>query len=370
MEAKSTNTIRYTIKSEGFCYHTRKGVMRKGTTVSKSIHPVKAVEIFKNSLIDTRRVKDRGHYYECVKDIETGLLMAFNLHEGILKKRIPDSIVTINGGDKEDRNIKDGIRNKGFFSADNEFRKRIDRDCYKTTKILKTNYDDSFYKRTGDGSFSKVEKFVVDVLIETGAISNYRRGDTNSHECDIVDETEGRQIEIVSLFDEKIPASIRYKNDEMRKQSIALDSCDFGKSIIPEGVIRKFKDKEYSDRYEKELAIYTLSGPGDIQRKLDSLKDMVKELIIRGELKNDFKDIHLIIHDPLFSESVNYFSSTMQKRIDEKECSIKPIITKETKKEEITDNAEYFVLQENIFNSSVKKGAWMTGSDLKEFGII
>lgn len=357
------------IKGDGFVYHTKKGILKKGSTISKAIHPVAEVEQLKAQLERKGAIKDAGDFYICCRNIETGALMAYNLHKGKMEIELPHSTVVLNGNNDCDTSIKAAFQGKSFYSADNEFRHRLEKDTYRLAKLIQIKYNKSFFEGRGDGSLSEVEQFVIDALLTSKEITEFRRGDAERRECDIVDERNGRQIEIVSFFDEKIPNNVRFKNDLYEEQALALENCDFGFNIVSDGVIKKFTKKEYTDTYEKELAIYFFGGSSEATRKITAIE---KELEVHiGKIRNDYRNIHLIIHDPLDTESVIYCSKDRCESFPDSCSKFSPVTRiAAVERDEVQDDKEYFLLTENIFNNEDKQGAWLTGHELKEYGLL
>ena len=371
MNRNQNSTIQYTIKLEGFTYHTRKGLLRKGSTISKSVHPLLEVESLKNKLLKKHALIDQGTFYECKRDIKTGVLMAYNLHSGKLERDIPNTTVHINGAKGEDEQIKDALRHTSFYSADNLFRINIDRDAFKLNKVMHIEYNDSFFKGKGDGSLSEVERFVIKVLKAVKEVDEYRRGNPEEQECDIVDEISGRQIEIVSYLDEKIPPKFRHSSKDTKVQSLVFEYCNFGTNNISEGVIKKFRVKNYTDKYEKELAIYMLGNGAEARNKIKALEQEVRSIIWAGKLKNDYKKLHIIIHDPLESGTIYYFSNSRQEILEDSIiCNTAPIIAREIDVDDIENEDYYYISKECIFNPEYKSGALMSGADLKLYKIV
>ncbi|MBR0340880.1 MAG: hypothetical protein IJH64_01245 [Oscillospiraceae bacterium] len=327
------------------------------------------VERLKTYLLHTGAIKDAGDCYKCCRNIKTGVLMAFNLHTGKVEKEIPECTVVFNGNDDSDASIKTAFQGKSFYSADNTFRHGLEKDTYRQTKLIQIEYNKSFFKGRGDGSLSEVEQFVIDVLLTSKEIKEFRRGDAEKRECDIVDEYNGRQIEIVSFFDEKIPNSVRFKSDLSEEQALALENCDFGFNVVSDAVIKKFTKKEYTDKYEKELAIYFFGGSAETGRKITAIE---KELETHIEkIRNNYRNIHLIIHDPLDAESVIYCSKDRCESFPDSCSKYSPVTRVATvKSDEIQDDKEYFLLKENIFNNEEKQGSWLTGHELKEYELL
>lgn len=128
-------TIKYIINEGGFKYHARKCVMMKGSTISKNIHPIYEVELLKKKLLETGKIIDKQTHYVCKRSIHTGVLMAYNLHQGFLVSELPSCVITINGNEDMDTDIKDSFKlGSTVFAADNPYPKAIEKDCYKIKK--------------------------------------------------------------------------------------------------------------------------------------------------------------------------------------------------------------------------------------------
>ena len=107
--------------------------------------------------------------------------------------------------------------------------------------------------------------------------------DPADRECDIVDDKRKRQIEFVSLFDEKVPPRVRYRSELSEEQALLMEYCDFGYNIVAAGVINKFTLKNYTDKYSKELAIYMLGPNGEAADKIEALIEMLSDYLLLAE---------------------------------------------------------------------------------------
>lgn len=133
--------------------------------------------------------------------------------------------------------------------------------------------------------------------------------------------------------------------------------------------LKKFTKKEYTDKYEKELAIYFFGGSAETGRKITAIE---KELETHIEkIRNNYRNIHLIIHDSLDAESVIYCSKDRCESFPDSCSKYSPVTRVATvKSDEIQDDKEYFLLKENIFNNEEKQGSWLTGHELKEYELL
>ena len=366
----SNGTIQYNIKEDGFVYHIKKAHLKKGSTISKKKHPIPRVESFKEMLVEKGWIVDKGTHYECNRNIKTGLLMAYNLHHGSLKKKIeiPNAKLIINGSVGEDEEIKESFSIKNTHSADDKFWRNLEKDCCEISKVIKATMDLEFFERKKDDSFSKAEQFVADALVISGILNGYRRGEAFlKKECDIVDEDNHRQIEIVNFLDDKVRMfRFKHKPDSV-EQSLLCEYIDMGTNIVPAGVIKKFTDKDYSDQYDKELAIYMIGSRMQARKKMEQLqRELEKE---KEHIRNNFQKVHIIIHDPLISESFILCSADKVEIFSDKECSVNPIEHRIVEESEIKADEKYFMVRKNIFSGD-EQLLWMTGEDILKFKIM
>ena len=357
-------TIKYIINEGGFKYHARKCVMMKGSTISKNIHPIYEVELLKKKLLETGKIIDKQTHYVCKRSIHTGVLMAYNLHQGFLVSELPSCVITINGNEDMDTDIKDSFKlGSTVFAADNPYPKAIEKDCYKIKKILKANISRQFFERGQSDAFSSIESFVVEVLESIGAFKSYRRGDAKKHECDIVVEEEMKQIEIVRFLDEKISDKVRYNRKPIsEEQALLFEYCNIGYNIVPEGVMNKFTKKQYTDDYSKELAIYTIGSLPQASGKAERLLKEIEKR--RDDIITEYNRIHLIVHDPFIAEEVYYCTRDKEIFVSDHSFTNSPIIGRtHIQKDEIVEGDSYFVLKENLF-CDMKQILWMSGEDI------
>lgn len=359
------DTIQYVIQEEGFKYHTRKCVLMKGSIVSKDIHPVNEVEQLKKELIKAKRLSDKHTHYICKKNIRTGALMAYNLHQGHLVSELPQFTITINGRPGEDTNIKEAFKlGSNVFSADNDYPRLIEKDCFKVRKIIKGSLCKDFFEREHGENFSIIELFVTEVLESVGVLKNYRRGDAKKKECDIVDEDKQCQIEIVRFFDEKISDKVRYnRKPDSEEQALLFEYCDIGYNRVPRGVLNKFTKKTYSNKYPKELAIYTI---GSLEQALRKVEKLLEELDQKEDFSTEYEQIHIIVHDPLIKEEVYYCSRGREVFISDHQFAYSPLIGRTTVQlDEMLDEEKYFVIKDNLF-CDVTQIMWMKGEDIRK----
>ena len=354
----------YMITAPGFAYDTRRGVLCAGSRVSTAIHPLADVEALKSKLIEQGAVAESDGQYVCTRDIETGALMAYNLASNELREELPDCEVAFAEDSEEMVSANEALKLWSMYSADSLFRARIERDGFRTVKLTEVEYDWSFVNGKGDGSLSKVEQFMVDALLIAGEIKDWRRGDALVHECDIVEEARGRQIEFVSLFDEKVPTRFRYSSELHEEQALLMEYLDFGYNIVAQGVINKFTLKNYTDRYAKELAIYIIGSGTEAADKVRALQDKLAVRI--DEIRNNYQKIHIILHDPLESESFVYCSGDRMETHPDSMCSTNIVHRRPVEDPaDIDPDKSYLLIRQSIFDPEIRSMYWVKGDILK-----
>lgn len=408
MENQQTAS-KYLITAPGFAYDTLRGVLCAGSRVSKSVHPLADVESLKSKLIaegavtaaaeaeqtDTEAAKPAGteaggsdavsrspqrtvkkRDYVCTRDIRTGPLMAYNLCSDTVQKELPDCEVALSEHDDELVSADEALRLWTMNTMDSMSRAKFEKDSFRVIKLFEAEYDRTFVNGKGDGSLSKVEQFVVDALSAAGAIDEFRRGDPADRECDIVDDKRGRQIEFVSLFDEKVPSRFRYRTEMNEEQALLMEYCDFGYNIVADGVINKFTRKNYTDRYSKELAIYMLGPDKEAADKVQALTEI---LTARTEMiRNNYTRIHIILHDPLDHETFAYCSNDRIESFPDSLCSYN-IISRhhiwpvsddwdrpapsnvEEAIERLDPDRNYIIVKQGVFDPELRSMYWVKG---------
>lgn len=350
------------ITDTGFAYDTQRGILCAGSTVAKSCHPLADVETLKSKLIANGTLVDGGDHYDCTRDVETGPLMAYNLHCKRLKPELPDCDIALEEGSDELVPAEEAMRLWLMYTSDDDHRARIEKDCYRVIKFIEVEYDRTFVDGKGDGSLSKVEQFVIDALTAAGEVDEYRRGDPMDRECDIVDEKKGRQIEFVSLFDEKVPPRVRYRNELNEEQALLMEYCDFGYNIVAEGVIKKFTIKNYTDKYSKELAIYMLGPNREAADKIETVINMLSARI--DQIRNNYSRIHVILHDPLENESFVYCSNDRLESYPDSLCRYNIVERRPADPEHIDPDKNYLIIEQSIFDPEVRSMHWKKGAQL------
>lgn len=365
MIANDPDNLKYMITDTGFAYDTQRGVLCAGSTVAKSCHPLADVEAMKSKLLADGTLIDGGDHYDCTRDVETGPLMAYNLHCKRLKPELPDCDVALEENSDDLVPVDEAMRLWLMYTADSVFRARIEKDSYRVIKFIEAEYDRTFANGKGDGSLSKVEQFVIDALLAAGEIDEFRRGDPMERECDIVDEKRKRQIEFVSLFDEKVPPRVRYRNELNEEQALLMEYCDFGYNIVAAGVINKFTIKNYTDKYSKELAIYTLGPNGEAADKIDALINMLSARI--DQIRNNYAKIHIILHDPLENESFVYCSRDRMESYPDSLCTYNIVERHPADPEHIDPDRHYLVIKQSIFDPELRSMYWKKGTEIGAF---
>lgn len=300
MEKKKQNlkTVTYTISEKGFKYHIIKGKLLKGSTISKKIYPIEEVEKIKQKLLSNKKLLDKGNYYELKENIRIGALMSYNLHHGIIKEEFenPNDIVISSTSDQK---IKGEFNFKNIYSTDSVLRQSFDSNSIKLEKIYKYEIRNEFLKGNNPNQFSETEQLVRDILKKESQVINCRHGNTSNNEADIIDENLGIQIEVVTAFKAGIKDILRQKHDTF----FLLELIDSNLVQVSEALSNKFYKKNYTCKYQKELAIFCL---GDTHSTKEFLKKLKATLEQNKNIKNNFRKIHFIIYDFLRGNFVMY----------------------------------------------------------------
>lgn len=354
---QNLQTVTYTISEIGFKYHTVKGKFLKGSTISKRIHPIEYVEQIKEKLLISNKLIDKGSYYELKDTVKIGALMSYNLHHGTLKKEFenPNNIVISSTSDQK---LKEEFDIRNIHSTDEIFKKTFDSDSLKLEKIYKYKIRKEFLEGNNPNDFSETEQLVFDILKKENQITNARHGNASLNEADIVDETLGIQIEVVTAFKLGIKDRLRQKHDSF----ILAELIDTNLTKVSEALNKKFYKKTYTTNYKKELAIFSF---GDTKSTKEFLKKLKEKLEQNPNIKNNFNKIHFIIYD-FIREDICYVCKDILKHYNENELNLNFINKTEIDYESITDEEEYLFITKNIFKAeqgiSIQKG-----KDFKKF---
>ena len=159
------SSVSHTIRVPGYKYDVLKGELRKGSVISKQIHPVPEVEEFKQRLLKRKLLKDMGTHWVLNKNLRTGHLMALNLHEGQLIKESPyKQDIIVSQTDAEE--LKDKLPEKNICVTDSEIVMKSIRDTlrFSSVSIMEVNAD-IFTHHEAD-TFGKEESFVLKISDE------------------------------------------------------------------------------------------------------------------------------------------------------------------------------------------------------------
>ena len=152
-------TITYSMKTLDFKYHITKGQLKKGSTISKNIHPVSRVNEYRSNLLERKLLIDEGEYYILKNTINIGGLMAANLHSGTLVDVIEsDNDLIINHRDS--KTINDfAIDN--VYSTDSEIRNNEYKDSLVLSDIYEIGLDFTPFNYHDPDTFSEIERFFL-----------------------------------------------------------------------------------------------------------------------------------------------------------------------------------------------------------------
>lgn len=356
---ENRTTIKYTITEEHFKYHLKKGEMiAKGCIISPDNHPVKEVEKIKKELLDRGKLSKVPEGYRLKSNYKTGLLMAYNLCSNNVEAQLKNKhTIVINGN--EDNEIKDFFEIKNVMPSDLQFGHMIKKHEYRLEKIEKIFYNSKFFKRVQSKDFSTIESVVVECLNKVGYITAWRRGDDTEKEADIVIEDQNLQIEIVTSFNE---ANKIFRYGTTSSELVfALDTIDTDHYKVPEGVIKKFTEKEYTERYRKELAIVFLGSTETASNLLQIISNKLED---EHNVKNHYTKLHLIVINPMEDRVI--YSTSEEKREVDLNISEKGLYSKrKISLHEVVDEEFYVVTCKNIFKNE-KALLYIMGTELKQ----
>ena len=353
------STVKYTICEKGFKYHILKGKFIKGSTIAKKKHPNKYVELVKKDLIKNNKLIDRGEFYELKENIKIGAMMAYNLHYGFLKTEFDNANdIVINSNQPE---LKSEFDFKNINSTDSIFHRSLLKNSLKLEKIYQYKIRKEFLKGNHADEFSETEKLVFDILKKENEIIKGQHGKTDKNEADIIDETLGKQIEVVIAFKTAIKDKLRQKYDTF----YFTEFVDSNLIHISEAVKKKFNEKKYTNNLKKELAIFCFGNSNTSIGFLEKLKEFLEK---NPNTKNNFTQIHFIIYDfikncvcYMYKNGIKYYKDS-----DFKDLNIDFIDKKKIKLEDVQDEVEYIFLNKNIF----KKEEYIVilkGKDFKNY---
>lgn len=358
MNNENLKTITYTISYPNFKYHVKKGKMLKNSVVSKKRHPIQAVEDLKKYLLKSNMLKDLGENYLLKKDFSVGALMAYNLYCGMLKKEFdnPNPIII---SETSDQNIADEFQFENIFSTDSLISKSFEKNSRKIEHIYNFSIRRAFLIGNNPNQFSETEKLVYDVLkLEKIISNNARHGETSKKESDIVDESQGIQIEIVTAFKLQMKDKTRLSHDTFS----IMELINTNLISISKGIFKKFYEKEYTDKYEKRLAIFSF---GDLATTKTFLKRLISMIEENPVLKNDFTNIYFITYDFILDE-IYIFNGKTINSYKSNQFNINYIKKFETPIEKLKDEEEYLLITKNIFNKK-ESITVLDGKNLKQF---
>ena len=270
------SSISHTIRAEGYKYDVFKGELSKGSSISKSVHPLPEVEAFKQKLLERKIFKDMGTYWVLKKNIRTGHLMSVNLHTGRLMKESPykqDIIVS----ESEAAEIKDQLQEKQVCVTNSKIvmKSLCDTLRFSGVNIMEVNAD--IFNHHEAYTFGPEEMFVLKILQERGVVSlSARHGLSGEKEADIVDEVRGEQYEIIYEFKTELSKKKMKPHFIYSPEILMLQLVDSPFIHTSKALGKKFK-KEYTDRYRSNLVILTLGTKDAIVTMLEALSESLRK---------------------------------------------------------------------------------------------
>lgn len=334
-------TILYTMNKVGFKYHIVKGELKKGSILSKKKHPLREVNDFRENLNKRNLLLDCKNNYKLKKSIKIGALMAYNLHTGELENNIEsDNDIVIRHDDKK---VIEEFDFENIYSTDSKIRNYEHMDSMIIDSIYEVELDFSKLSNHNPDQFSDVELLFFDVLKKENIISkNSRHGLSDNNECDIVDEENKVQIELVTEFKNRVFKDKKpHKNIDM----FLLEAVNNNLTVSSKAIIDKFCTKEYTDKFKKELGIFCLGNNLSIQKMLQVLQTNLKN----QNIKNQFIKIYIIWND--FISDKYYLFNPNDKSIKElKNINLTILNKNKIDYSGMRDNKKYLIIIKNIFN--------------------
>lgn len=356
MKNNNSTTVIYTISYPNFKFHVKKCKLLKNSFISKSIHPLREVEILKENLLQQGLLKDIGYVYSLKKDLSIGALMAYNLYSGVHKKSFdnPNPIVISETADKD---IAHEFDFENIFSTDSILARAFEKNARKLEHIYSYNIRKEFLIGNNPNKFSETEQLIYDILQEEKILSpNARHGNSNQKECDIVDENQNIQIEIVTAFKLPMKDKTRNKHDVFS----IMELVDTNMIRVSDGIFKKFYNKDYTNTFQKQLAIFSFGDLKTTQTLLKRLKEMIDD---NPHLKNDFSTIYLVTYDFILDvihvfngKSINSYPNNKINYLNKIEISF----------DSLNDDEEYLITTKNIFNQK-EAITILNGKEFKKF---
>ncbi len=352
------STIKYSIQDKKFKYHMIKSQLKKDSLISKKTHPLKEVENYKKKLMNKKLLENyNADYYVLKKTIKVGGLMAYNLYSGKIKKEFEINYpIVIN---KSDDMIKQEFKIKNIFSIDSILHNNVNIGAYKLKKISKLEINFNFISEHNADKFSPVEEIIKNLLIKYSHISKHaRHGISKFKECDIVDETTNKQIEVITEFKNRLKKD---KTPQKNIDMLIIECVDNNLIKTSKALIEKYIKKDYTSKYEKQLAIFCIGTRQAVVTMLEKLADNLKETVI----KNNFKKLYILFYD--FVKEKYYWYPTEKNDVKKVNNIVDRIIYKTNiNYKDILNNEKYLIECKNIFNSDIMI-TFLTGKEIKDF---
>lgn len=294
----SRSSVSHTVRGPGFKYDIMKGELSKDSHISKNIHPLAEVEIFKQRLLQRKALKDAGSHWILKKPLRTGFLMAFNLHAGQFVKETfyhQDIIVS----EAEAAELDGKLQEKQICVTNSEIVMKSIRDILRFSSVNIMEIDKEVFNHHGSDSFGKEEEFVLKVLQERGVVStSARHGEAGKKEADIVDETIGEQFEIIYEFKTELSKKHMKPDVIYSPEILVMQLVDSPFIHTSDSLLRKLK-KKYTVQYRSNLVILTLGTKQAVVSMLDALSKKMQKENLR---EIDFANTYIIALDFLSEE--------------------------------------------------------------------
>lgn len=354
-------TVSHTIRVENFKYDVLKGELAKGSSISKSTHPLSEVEKFKKRLLQRKLLKDMRTYWIIQKPIRTGLLMAVNLHAGELITKNPYE-QTIFVDEADAIKLEGKFPEKQLCVSDSFLVMNSLRDTLRFCNTYIMEIDKGAFTNHGADNFGRDEEFVLKILQARGVLSSSaRHGLSDLREADIVDEINGEQYEILFEFKTELSKK-KMKNQAMFSPEMQLVQLVDNPYIHPSRALQKKLKKEYTPKYRSNLVILTLGTKRTLISMLDALSEKLKS---SNQTYFNYSSVYIIAQDFIAEEAIlTKIAPFSFEKFPCKNEELGFIHLTPIKFDEMQDNNGYLMICKHIFDNS-ERCRYDSGQELK-----
>lgn len=292
----STNrsSVSHTVRVPGFKYDIMKGELSRGSSISKSIHPLPEVELYKQRLLQRKTLKDMGDHWILRSNIRTGILMAVNLHTGQLLDESPykqDIIVS----PEEAEALKDCFVEKQICLTTSAIVMKSIRDTLRLSCVNTMEVNKDIFSHHESDTFGPDEAFVLKFLQDREIVSSSaRHGSTKLKEADIVDPITGEQFEITYEFKTELSKTQMKKAGPLFDPEIQILQLVDNPFIHTSRSLDKKLTKTYTNRFRSNLVILTF---GNKKAVISMLEALSQKLATDNISHINFANVYIIALD-------------------------------------------------------------------------